>query len=115
MCSLSSSKLMSRAYRIHFLTGQGPSGSRLLPGDDSGLRPSLEMRGDECDGDRRVAAAENVADLADRTLAVGEVQGLVFQHLGVVAFDGGDLRKRFLGDALRGQRLGEVIVVVNAE
>ncbi|HEX8112519.1 MAG TPA: hypothetical protein VF516_32535, partial [Kofleriaceae bacterium] len=75
--------------------------------DDAGPRQEVEPLGDLGERHRRVAAGQQVADVADRALAVDQVERLVGEHL--VA-----LLERDRGPRLAEHRR-EVVVVVDVE
>src|SRR4051794_24902717 len=56
---------------------------RLFPTDDADAREPLEVRGDQRLRYRCIAAAEDVADVADGSAAIGKVHRLVQHQVGV--------------------------------
>src|SRR4051812_2132366 len=66
---------VSRRARSH-----PPSGSARAEADDAGLGEPVEPLADLGERRRGVATREHVADIADRALAVDEVQRLEGQH-----------------------------------
>ncbi len=77
--------------------------------DGAGFREQFEVLGDRGKGNRGVAAGEDVADLRDRSLAVGEVDRLVGDDVAVLALGERGLRQ------IGARDVGEVVVVVDVE